>query len=156
MSVKCVILIGIKTSLQNFCPQIVLGESLTHKLPSEKKFFLEMKLLKGNHLKIGSKTATARLADRKHKDMIESKILLFLDLGLNWRLQGGCSVDMGYKIISPGIVLTLFLSKYSLWLPKLSDDLKFVFENVSLKISLHERKKWFNELQFNIWMKRWC
>jgi len=57
---------------------------------------------------------------------------------------------MGYKIISPGIVLTLFLSKYSLWLPKLSDDLKFVFENVSLKISLHERKKWFNELQFNI------
>lgn len=83
MSVKCVILIGIKTSLQNFCPQIALGESLTRKLPSEKKFFLEMKLLKGNNLKIGSKTATARLADRKHKDMIESKILLFLDLGLN-------------------------------------------------------------------------
>lgn len=53
---------------------------------------------------------------------------------------------MGYKIISPGIVLTLFLSKYSLWLPKLNDDLKFVFENVSLKISLHERKKWFDEL----------
>lgn len=57
---------------------------------------------------------------------------------------------MGCKIIFPEMILTLFLSKYFLWLPKFNNDLKFVLEYMSLKICLHERKKWFNELQFNI------
>lgn len=131
---KC-ILIRIETRFQNFSTQIALGDGLTHKLSSERQFLSEMNILQGNNLTVGSKTATTKLANRKQKDMIESKIPLSLSLGLNSGLQGGLHLffrrtDYGYQTLQ--VISSL------------------VLEYMALKVSLHERKKWFNELQFNI------